>query len=227
MTETTQSVPEENAEAAGRPEKYWIDLLRHGEVDGPAALYGRTDVPCTDKGQEQVTNSVLLDSYQQVLTSPLKRCAEPAQALAERFSVPLQTEQRFAEMDFGDWDGQPFDALQKDWSELEAFWADPGHHCAPNGETLSDFAKRVETAFFEQLEQLEGNALWVVHGGVIRVLLARLLGASPSASEWHQSLVIAHGSITRLCVMPGLIQVTAVSLPPQIPAPKRRRKKKT
>lgn len=211
---------------ADKPDRFFVDLVRHGAVDGPAALYGRTDVPLTRQGLKQVERADLLGDYQAVISSPLRRCQDAGRSLAERYETELAIEPAFAEMDFGAWDGQPFEGLQDQWSLLESFWANPCHVRPPGGESLAEFSTRVEKGFLGRLEQLQGDELWVVHGGVIRLLLARLLGVDPARSEWHQRLAIGHGSVTRLCVMPSLVQVVAIGLPFRAKA-KSRSKRKT
>ena len=89
----------------------------------------------------------------------------------------------------------------------------PGEH-PPGGERLSVFAERVLSAWDRWLPEMSGGRwLLVVHGGVIRVLLAHVLGMSlsnllrievpyacrstlliPTAGEGMESRLLSHGA---------------------------------
>jgi len=112
-------------------------------------------------------------------------------------SSPLEVNllEDLQEMDFGDWDGRLLDELyQQDGDRMAAYWQDPWTVSPPNGETMADFEARVDCAIAAILEQAfarlplddkQAHAasdtaanIWVLtHGGVIRHLMARALGA--------------------------------------------------
>ncbi|RYE51090.1 MAG: hypothetical protein EOP48_18730 [Sphingobacteriales bacterium] len=62
-------------------------LLRHGQVAGPAALYGHTNVALSEQGYNAMHASMkkihALQSIDTIVSSPLIRCAQ----LAELFST--------------------------------------------------------------------------------------------------------------------------------------------
>ncbi|MBU0912130.1 MAG: histidine phosphatase family protein, partial [Gammaproteobacteria bacterium] len=76
----------------------------------------------------------------------------------------------------------------------------------PEGESLTDFQQRVLSAFElhsssqyeQQYEQQHQQALWLVHGGVIRLLLASLLNIDLQQSRWLQQMSIGYGSVSRI-----------------------------
>ncbi|MCR4536595.1 histidine phosphatase family protein [Shewanella xiamenensis] len=112
-------------------------------------------------------------------------------------SSPLEVNllEDLQEMDFGDWDGRLLDELyQQDGDRMAAYWQDPWAVSPPNGETMADFEARVDRAIaaildheFARLSFDDKQAhtasdtvanIWVLtHGGVIRHLMARALGA--------------------------------------------------
>jgi alpha-ribazole phosphatase/probable phosphoglycerate mutase len=115
--------------------------------------------------------------WQAVVSSPLLRCAEFAAELAGRIDIPLETEARFQEIGFGEWEGRTYDELRlSDPDHLELFWRDPARHTPPGGEKLDTFIERVSVAWQELLCRHSGkHILLVAHGGVNRVILCHAL----------------------------------------------------
>lgn len=162
--------------------RHTIYLLRHGEVDGPAAIYGKTDVPVSHQGWQQLQRQAArLDSVTRIVTSPLRRCQVFANDLAVSKGLPLNIESDFRECDFGKWDGVPFDDIPEGaWGEMEAFWASPASCQFEGGEHLKDMHCRVAQAWDNLIGELRDSTtpetvLVVAHGGVIRLLLAYIL----------------------------------------------------
>jgi alpha-ribazole phosphatase len=182
-----------------------IDLVRHGPVAGPAALYGWTDVMLQEPSPACLS-WLSTQSYQHILTSPLQRCRQSAEAEAQRLQLELVIEQNLKEMNFGLWDGVPFDEQSPYWPAQQQFWQQPFAVIPPEGESLTDFQQRVLHAFElhsssqyeQQYEQQHQQALWLVHGGVIRLLLASLLNIDLHQSRWLQQMSIAYGSVSRI-----------------------------
>jgi len=176
------------------PEPPCIDLLRHGEAEGGACFRGRRDDPLSERGRRQMA-AALADlagwggDWDAVVTSPRRRCLEPARACAEARGLPLRVLPGLAELDFGQWEGRSVTEIQaEDGARLAAFWDDPWAHPPPGGEPLEAFAARVEAAWEGLLGRPPGARLLVfTHGGVLRLLLARLLDLPP-AGLWRWRL---------------------------------------
>lgn len=177
-----------------------IDLLRHGKVDGPAALYGRTDINISKQGLQQMQQQVEnLAQPDLVVTSPLRRCKIFAEHTAARNDVPLHIEDSFSECDFGEWDGIQFDDQSQQWPLMTTFWQDPLHNSPPQGESLEHFHTRVVKAWQNLLTEHPGKyTLMVCHGGVIRQILAHILPADWRDGAWYSQLQIGHASLTRI-----------------------------
>lgn len=155
-----------------------IDLLRHGEPEGGTKFRGYTDDPLSEQGWAQMRAAVQPEEQWDVMvTSPLLRCAEFAAEIAERIGVPLETDARFQEIGFGEWEGRTYDELHlSEPGRLDLFLRDPARHTPPGGEKLDDFIERVTAAWLELLARHDGKRiLLVAHGGVNRVILCHAL----------------------------------------------------
>src|SRR5256885_16335695 len=76
--------------------------------------------------------------------SPLRRCRQLAQALqALRPGLASAMDSRLLEMDFGEWEGQPWDALDR--SAIDAWAADLAGHAPGRGESLATMLRRVRS----------------------------------------------------------------------------------
>ncbi len=149
-------------------------LLRHGEVIGGTRFRGRSDDPLTPKGWRQMETALASPRWTQVVTSPLRRCADFARDWGARHQLPVTVEPRLAELDFGAWEGRTPAEVHARWpAALARFWNDPWQHPPPEGEDLTAFSQRVQAAWRDWHSQ-PGDILFVTHGGVIRMLLAHL-----------------------------------------------------
>lgn len=180
-----------------RNKNHLLYLLRHGEVEGPAAVYGRTDVPLSQKGWEQLQQQCQrLENLTQVVSSPLQRCYNFAERLCTERNLPLQKERDFQECDFGKWDGVPFDEVpQSNWGEMEAFWQSPATCQFEGGEALENMHKRVAAAWDRLLNDISAaetpeNVLIIAHGGVIRLILAHILDL-----DWYNPALFSQWQI--------------------------------
>ncbi|WP_330960173.1 histidine phosphatase family protein [Photobacterium sp. 53610] len=182
---------------------FTITLVRHGKVNGPAALYGSTDVDVREDINQAIASKIRHQpiSFETVISSPLRRCWSLANQLDTE--QPLISEPGFQEMHFGRLDGIPFDLVTKDspeWQQLEQFWQNPASTRLPEAETLEDFYQRVSDCWSQQIARLKGNVLIVTHGGVIRAILADVLGLDWRNPAWYSGLSISNGSITQIQV---------------------------
>lgn len=155
-----------------------VDLIRHGEPEGGIRFRGHTDDPLSAEGWAQMRAAIREESrWDAVVTSPLLRCAEFAAELAARLGVPLETEARFREIGFGEWEGRTPESLTAaDPHCLDRLWRDPGRNTPPGGEQLDAFAARVAAGWADLLDRHGGKKILVVaHGGVNRVILCHAL----------------------------------------------------
>ncbi len=165
-----------------------IDFIRHGMPEGGRCYRGSgVDDVLSEAGWSQMWQAVgEVAHWRQIVTSPMRRCREFAQALGQRHGLPVTVEKGFAEVGFGDWEGLAPDEIQDRQPKLwRDFHRDPVR-CRPCGaEDLHDFGRRVALAFERLLHQPEAHDILVIaHAGVIRAVLGHVLQAAPEA--WYR-----------------------------------------
>lgn len=177
-----------------------LDLLRHGETTH-GGLRGSLDDALTDRGWAQMRSAVAeAGPWQELVSSPLQRCARFADELGARLNLPVQLEPALQELHFGDWEGRSAAQIMEHQAEaLGRFWADPYGFTPPNGEPVAAFAERVLAAVERLRHQHAGKrVLLITHGGVMRLLLARARGL-PRAQLLQ--VEVGHAALMRL--LPG------------------------
>ncbi|NRF63604.1 histidine phosphatase family protein [Vibrio coralliilyticus] len=178
-----------------------IYLLRHGKTLGEPALNGATNALVAHNTQQAICQS-LLDasiSFEHVITSPLRRCADLADLLvAKNSQLSLSIEDELREMDFGEVDGKPFDSIKSEWPLLERFWNDPAAVELPQAETLQAFHQRVSRQWAALMESVEEDTLIISHGGTIRMILASLLNLDWRNPTLYSVLQIGNQSLTHI-----------------------------
>jgi probable phosphomutase (TIGR03848 family) len=159
-------------------------LVRHGltKMTGPV-LAGRTPgIHLDERGEKQATavaERIGVLPLAAVVTSPLERCVETAQAIRDAQQKPpdWHVEERLIECGYGDWTGKAIKDLAKDplWKVVQA---QPSAVRFPNGEGLAEMATRAVAAVRDWDERLGDDAVWVActHGDIIKAVVADALG---------------------------------------------------
>ncbi len=164
-----------------------IDLLRHGETERHGLLLGRTDVALSEAGWQQLERQAASRTWSSIVTSPLRRSREPAEKLARLRGLPLLTDDDWAELDFGDWDGRPIAELRADPAiarQLDAFYRDAEAPGPPNGESWRLLCGRAARAIARLLKlETNGTVLVVSHAGPMRAALS-IACAIPLEHTW-------------------------------------------
>lgn len=179
-----------------------IDLLRHGEVEGEDVFRGSSDDPSldtvSDAGWQQMVDALeYRQDWDVIITSPLLRCCEFAESLAEEEGLNLHVNDQLQEIHFGEWEGCSPDEISKsDTDTLHTWWQSPTWETPPGGEDFQDFRARVLKAFKQICNNHEDqHVLMVTHAGVIRVILMHILGMQ---DENLFRLNVDHASFSRI-----------------------------
>jgi len=181
---------------------FTVHLMRHGATAFAGHLNGRSDVPVTPAGLASCVAAATTLRFERVMSSDLARAHDCAVAVARTAKVPVSTDARWRELDFGEWDACHPDAL--DPEQLAAFWADPEGAAPPGGERWSTLTARVSAA----LDSLPPGTLVLTHAGAIRAALAVACGLD-SRQVWMFDLPYA--ATVTLRRWPGATPVTQIT----------------
>ena len=148
-----------------------LDLIRHGEIEGKYKYCGVTDVKLTDVGWQQMLKACdRPNNWKKIITSPLSRCRVFAEHLSEVLELPLETDSRWQEMNFGRWDGlSALEIMEFDEKNLQNFWVNPYKNNPPGGESLKSMQSRVLQAWQDLLHS-QKSSLVITHGGPMRII---------------------------------------------------------
>jgi alpha-ribazole phosphatase len=162
-------------------------LARHARpLVEEGMCYGALDM-AADENETAAAAARLAEILPQgvsLVSSPLRRCTQMAQALALlRPDLVPRLDARLAEMDFGSWEGRAWNGLDR--GEMEAWTNDfAGYRAGGTGECVSTFVGRVDE-MLEETCRVGRDQAWIAHGGVYKVLLRRLDGLELArASDW-------------------------------------------
>lgn len=162
-------------------------LLRHGQT--PMSVQkryaGRTDAPLTEVGVQQAAAAakrLASAGLGVIVTSPLLRTVQTAQAVAAVTGASVVTDDGFRETDFGAWEGLTFAEVRERWpAEISAWLADP-EVAPPGGESFIDVSARVTAALDRVLAARAGQTVLIVsHVTPIKMLVTAALLAPPAA----------------------------------------------
>lgn len=154
-----------------------VFLLRHLPVAlEPGICYGASDVPAQTLAPAMLADHrARLPVDARILSSPLSRCRTLAEALAPP-GTRVHLDARLQEIDFGDWEMQPFDAIDR--RLIDAWAADPWNFVPPGGESAQHMSQRVLAGLHDALADAPETLLVISHGGPLRVIHGHLLGCA-------------------------------------------------
>ena len=145
-------------------------ISRHGQTPWNVEdlVCGRADVPLTEIGQQQarlLAESAIDKGIDVILSSPLQRARQTAQAVSDAIGVPIQIDDRLVEMDFGSYDGTSRFGEEFQWVRAQMPIRFPG------GESGFDLAYRVYSLLYEIKEKYaDKTVLLVCHNCVCRMV---------------------------------------------------------
>lgn len=172
-------------------------LVRHGQTSANAGglLQGRMDLPLDDEGRVQAmrTGAHIRENFPhaRVIASPLRRAVDTARAISDEVEI----DERFIELDYGQWDGRAMSEVDPaQWAQ----WRIDPMFRPPGGESLVELEQRVTPAL-EQLrsEAQERDVVVVSHVSPIKCAVTWALEVD-SAVTWRFHLDRA--SICRIAV---------------------------
>lgn len=151
--------------------KTHIYFTRHGETTMNVAdhISGITDCELTAHGIEQAEQLAEICAAHReigvIVCSPLKRARKTAEIIAEKLHVPIVTDARLREWDYGSYEDQP----RSGTPEFQAAKREFGVRMKDGGESLLQLAHRVYSCIDDIRKNYPGQTvLCVCHGGVCR-----------------------------------------------------------
>lgn len=176
--------------------------MRHGQStwNEQGRVQGQLDPSLSELGSAQA--EALVGRLGQQLwagfySSDLARCRETAAPLAAQLGVEPVLMPELREIFLGQWEGLTRQEMASRYPSQWARWmAEPDWDVVPGGEGTGAFERRVEAALDVLLSRHPtGDILAITHGGVVQVLLARVLGRAPKGPF---PFVVANASVTVL-----------------------------
>jgi broad specificity phosphatase PhoE len=148
-------------------------LVRHGSTEHSAAkrFSGRNELPLNEVGQRQASalaaRAAGFGEVTAVVSSPLLRARQSADAIAAALSLSVDTSADLAEVDFGAWEGRTFAEVQEAYPAELAEW-------------FASAARRVRRARDAVIAAHPGRTVVVVtHVTPIKTLIRLALDAPP------------------------------------------------
>ena len=162
-------------------------LARHGQTSHNRAgrLLGRADLPLTELGQAQAAAAAAaIGPVDRVIASPLAR----AQQTAAAFGTTIETDERWIEVDYGEYDGMPLAEVPR---EVWDTWRTDASYTPPGGESIAAVGLRVRQACDELVDAARTADIVVVsHVSPIKAAVAWALGVGDEVA-WRMFLDVA------------------------------------
>lgn len=169
-------------------------VVRHGRTEANASglLLGRADPELDAVGRAQAdTLASVVAGASRVVCSPLRR----TRATAEALGLPLSIDERWIELDYGEWDGRPVSEVPA--AAWDRWRADNGFR-PPGGESLADLGRRVRAACDDLADVARDTDVVVVtHVSPIKAAVAWAIGVGDEVA-WR--LHVAPAAVARVVV---------------------------
>jgi alpha-ribazole phosphatase len=154
-----------------------VVLIRHPALlIEPGICYGRLNVPLHPAAASDVARLAAdpaLCGISRIRSSPAGRCRSVTDTIAASTNAIPTIDERLQELDFGDWEGCPWDAVDK--ADLDRWAAAPLSFAPPRGESGAAIVSRLR-AFHADLQSDQRDCVVVSHGGPLKILTALLVG---------------------------------------------------
>jgi probable phosphomutase (TIGR03848 family) len=173
-------------------------LVRHAVTDQTGKrLYGRRPgIHLSARGRDQseeVARRLAGQPIAAVYSSPLERCMETAEPIADALGIHVRSEPGLLETDMGTWTGKTFGQVRRArlWSRILAV---PSSAPFPEGESLAAVQARAVAAVEAIGRRHQSRpAVVVSHGDPIRLVLAHYAGLH---LDLFQRLEVAPASVS-------------------------------
>lgn len=158
-------------------------LIRHAQTvwNRGKKIQGLRDSPLTAEGENQASNwgQILSQfSWDRILASDAGRALATAEIIKAFLKIPLTTDSRLQEQNWGQWEGMTVRQIEADArqvlnEQINAGW----DFCPPGGESRRSVLKRSRAALLDAAQRYPAETILVVcHEGVVKSLIYDLYG---------------------------------------------------
>ena len=179
-----------------------ILLIRHAENEyvSKGRLAGRLPgIHLNENGKQQADQLAINLSkapIKAIYSSPLERCLETAQPLADALGLNIIPKDGLLEIDFGEWQDRTLKQLRrrKLWKTVQG---NPARMQFPNGETFINAQMRIinELEKINGIYKLQDLVACFSHADLIRLAIAHYIG---TPLDLFQRIAIAPASVSTL-----------------------------
>ncbi|CAB4884338.1 unannotated protein [freshwater metagenome] len=153
-----------------------IHFIRHGEtILTPTRKFsgtGALDPELTEDGlaqAERVAAEVVKLKPEVLISSPLKRARQTADAIAQTTSLEVIEDTDWYELSFGTWDGKSIEEVKNETPDDYQAWLDSSSYGPGGGESYDEARIRIDAALEKVVAEYPGKSIVVVtHNGVIK-----------------------------------------------------------
>lgn len=195
-----------------------LTLVRHGRTQANAGglLQGHIDNALDEVGHDQATvlgpALARVAPVDRIIASPLVRAQQTATAIAGHVGIGVETDRRWIELDYGDYDGQPMSSVPP---EVWAQWRSDPDFRPPRGESMAELETRVRAALIDLATNDTAMHIVVVsHVSPIKAAVAWALGVDIGVS-WRTALDRASMSTIRLNAQRAALVTFNVTVHPE------------
>lgn len=165
--------------------------VRHGETEFNAQgrIQGQTDTALSELGHRQsaaLARGLVGLGIEAIVSSPLRRALDTAQAVGDRLGLAVSTDPRLMEIHAGVFQGLDWAEIEQTHAEAARRWhsQDPDYRI-PGGESRRDLMLRARAAFGALRESGHACLLVVAHGGVLAAAFKVLLDIPPQRNPFR------------------------------------------
>ena len=187
-------------------------LIRHAvtDVTGKRLSGQSPGIHLSDEGRNQaraLAERLAPVPLAAMYSSPLERCVETAEAIANGRSMTVSPDRELTEVGYGRWTGRPLSALARTslWKKVQQA---PSSVRFPEGETLAEVQQRSVAAVDAIGSRHARKVVGVcTHADVIRLLLAHYAGVH---IDLFQRLIVSPASLSAVLLgerIPRIIRV--------------------
>ncbi len=161
-------------------------LLRHGQTAMSVAKQycGRSNPELTELGMRQARAAAKVigerGGIDAVVSSPLTRCVQTAELVADALRVDVATHDDLIELDFGAWDGKTFPQAHAADPLIHEAWISDPTVTPPGGESLDSLDRRTHRLRRRLEADYAGRTVLLVsHVTPIKSFIRQALGSGP------------------------------------------------